>query len=453
MVTIYLDKQVFSYLFKADNEKYAALRKKILAHRDEFIFCYSNAHLLDLQDDLTDNKYSEMDFMQSVVNGNHLIYEDFMINLANNHPRDVFENLHEIRDFAWLDEIDFARLTPEQIQVINNIVDISTKDFAGQLEFDWIIKRRPVSDLDLQVDKDSFKALMNLVAYNFYENTDSYKCLRDRVISLYNPSSIVANDEVFNEQFSCSPLRLSFIELIQAILKQSALSSNDPAITYYLSYVMLDMFGIDKEKRGKVRFKNVQVDAYHSYFGSYCDCMVSDDGGLRRKSEDLYKLFNQSTKVYSLDEFIRIFDEAIADNRKSTRESFDEIIEDYVRGKVVATDSTPEYATTVLETSHEYFGYFNCMFEMKTDTETMIVLHRNNDLYRRLSAREVAIVVNRITESFNSLGATWPSFDHQKEWSQLSDDIWSRTLHLEDSIITLTKFKKLPMLELLIKLK
>lgn len=32
MVTIYLDKQVFSYLFKASNEKYDALREKILSH-------------------------------------------------------------------------------------------------------------------------------------------------------------------------------------------------------------------------------------------------------------------------------------------------------------------------------------------------------------------------------------------------------------------------------------
>lgn len=49
MVTIYLDKQVFSYLFKAKDKKYALLREKILSHRDEFIFFYSNGHLFDLQ--------------------------------------------------------------------------------------------------------------------------------------------------------------------------------------------------------------------------------------------------------------------------------------------------------------------------------------------------------------------------------------------------------------------
>ena len=57
MVTIYFDKQLFSHLFKSQEEKYLVLREKILSHRDEFIFTYSNAHLFDLQQDTTDIKY------------------------------------------------------------------------------------------------------------------------------------------------------------------------------------------------------------------------------------------------------------------------------------------------------------------------------------------------------------------------------------------------------------
>ena len=75
MITIYLDKQVFSHLFNEREEKYSLLRDKILSHKDEFIFFYSNAHLFDLQDDKTDIKYAEMEFMQSIVDGNRLIYE------------------------------------------------------------------------------------------------------------------------------------------------------------------------------------------------------------------------------------------------------------------------------------------------------------------------------------------------------------------------------------------
>ena len=57
MVTIYFDKQLFSHLFKSQGEKYHVLREKILSHRDEFIFLYSNAHLFDLQHDTTDIKW------------------------------------------------------------------------------------------------------------------------------------------------------------------------------------------------------------------------------------------------------------------------------------------------------------------------------------------------------------------------------------------------------------
>lgn len=38
MVTIYFDKQFFSYLFNAKEEKYIILRDKILSHKDDFVF-------------------------------------------------------------------------------------------------------------------------------------------------------------------------------------------------------------------------------------------------------------------------------------------------------------------------------------------------------------------------------------------------------------------------------
>ena len=68
--------------------------------------------------------------------------------------------------------------------------------------------------------------------------------------------------------------------------------------------MLLDLFGINKETRKKVRFRNMQIDCLHSFFGSYCDYMVSDNEGVRLKSKTLYKLFNVETEVYSIDEFI-----------------------------------------------------------------------------------------------------------------------------------------------------
>ena len=63
MVTIYFDKQFFSYLFNAKEEKYIILRDKILSHKDDFVFLFSDAHLLDLQQDSTDLYDQEMNFI------------------------------------------------------------------------------------------------------------------------------------------------------------------------------------------------------------------------------------------------------------------------------------------------------------------------------------------------------------------------------------------------------
>jgi hypothetical protein len=454
MITIYLDKQVFSHLFNAREEKYSLLRDKILSHKDEFIFFYSNAHLFDLQDDKTDIKYAEMEFMQSIVNGNRLIYEFPRQEVMKQSPREAFETVGKVGDFSWLDNFDVSQLTDEQLNAINNIVDIGIKDLKGELDFDWLTQRTPISSDELQVDVPTFKSLMNFIAYNFYENKEAYRQVRDKTIANYNPKEIKADgEERFDEQLASSPLGLSFIEAVKAILVQIGLSSSDSAIAYQVSYMLLDILGINKETRKKVKFQNMQADCCHSFFGSYCDCIVSDDEGLRLKSKTLYKLFNFGTKVYSIDEFIERFDEAINNNKKSGRKYFDEIFNDYIARQILRTEITPEHTLTYLNTSNKFFGYFNCMIERKSDNETVIILHKNNDLNQPMLVREIEIIVNRMVKVFNDMGANFTLFDEAVELPQLKADNWNRILVLNGADICLTKFKETPMLCLWIKLK
>ena len=454
MVTIYLDKQVFSHLFNAKEEKYSLLREKILSHKDEFIFFYSNAHLFDLQDDKTDIKYTEMEYMQSIVSGYHLIYENHKQEVIKQSPRNAFETIGKIEDFSWLENFDFSQITEEQRNVINNIVDISIKDLKGELDFDWLKKRAPISVDELQMDISTFTSLMKFVSHYFYENKESYKIMRDNTIARYNPTSIKAEGEnIFNEQLASSPLGLSFLDIIQASLTQTGLSYTDFATVYYMSYILLDLFGVNKETRKKVKFRNMQVDCYHSFFGSYCDCMVSDDEGMRLKSKTLYKLFNFNTKVYSIDEFIEKFDEAINNNKKSAREYFDEVLSDYITRQVTRVETKSGQFLTYLSTSYKYFGYFNCMIERKSKDETVIILHKNNDLKQPILAKELEIITNRIVRVFNDVGATFTLFDEAVEIPLLKADNWNRFLTLNDADVCLTKFKDTPMLCLWIKLK
>lgn len=454
MVTIYFDKQVFSHLFKAKDEKYIALREKILSHRDEFIFLYSNAHLMDLQNDTTDTKYAEMEFMQSIVDGNCLVYEAPNIVVRKQSPKEVFDTIHKIDDFSWIDDLDFSTITDEQRKAINNIVDITAKELSGKLDYDWLTSRTPISSDNLYCDKSAFSAVMNFFSCNLFENKESYKILRDDTIARYNPSLITADSEnIFNEQFASSPLGLSFIDTVKAALTQMGLPLSDPGTVYYTSYMLLDMFGINKEPRKKVRYRNIQTDCCHSFFGSYCDCIVSDDEGLIRKSKTLYKLCDFGTKVYSIDEFIEKFDEAINNNKKSAREYFDEIYYDYIARYILKAETTPECIITYLKTSNQYFGYFNCMIERKSETETIIILHKNNDINQPILVREIEIIVNRMVRAFNDMGANFNWFDRELEFPQIKEDRWDRILILDDAYMSLTKFKDVPMLCFFIKMK
>lgn len=217
--------------------------------------------------------------------------------------------------------------------------------------------------------------------------------------------------------------------------------------------MLLDLLGVSKETRRKVKFRNMQTDSMHSFFGGYCDCFVSDDAGILKKSKILYKLFNIETQIYSIDEFIKVFDEAIKNNQKSASEYFDEIRGDYQRRIVTKTETIPPYALTYLGTSHMYFGYFNYMLERTSKDETVIMLVKNKKANQLLLIQEIEIIVNRLVYVFNNLGATFALFNRELEIPQIQTDNWNRILILNDVDICLTKVKEPSMLCLWIKLK
>ncbi len=448
MVTIYLDKQIFSHLFNPQEDKYIRLRDKILSHKDEFIFVYSDGHLLDLQQDTTDIKYNEMEFMESIVNSNRLLYNSPNIYISKESPKSAFGSIGELGDFSGIENFDLSQLSQEQIDAINNVVDITVSDLTGQLDFKWITDREPIYAKELQVDKDTLTNFVKFLSDSFYGNPEAYRIVRDNTISKYNPSEIrVSPESVFNTQLAQSPLGLSFIEVIQAILKQVGITNNDMATVYQMAYVLLDMLGASKEPRRKVRFRNMQIDCFHSFFGIYCDCLVSNDVGMLNKSKALYQLFNIGTRAYTIDEFIESFDRAIDNNQKNLSEYIDEIFADYKLGYIVKVDESSEFTITHLKSSHNYFGYFNYMIERKSSSnKTALILHKNNDIYQPIHVEELQIIVNRISSSFQDAGAVFYPFDKDTELPLMKEDNWQRSWILDGVKMYLTKFKGVPML-------
>lgn len=451
MVTIYFDKQVFSYLFKAREEKYVRLREKILLHKEEFIFLYSAGHLMDLSNDKSEIKYAEMDFMHSIVDENFLIF-DSGIKVCKMLPINAFLNFGESLKNPILNNLNFSCLSKEQISVLNNISDLIKKDIDSLLPFDWLKTRLPIDSEGLLVDKKTLESLFNMVAESFL--SDKYKMVRDNVMQQYNPDNVVIGEDAnVNEVPLYTPLKMSYFDIVRSSLKQVGFQVVNDFMVYYMSYVFLDFFGFNKESRKKVKFYNLQADAVHSFYGSYCDCLVSDDEGVRDKTKVLYKAYGINTKVYSVDEFIDRFDEAIENNNKSVYQYWDEIMQDYLYGDSINTGVVSDGKMTEVRSSYSYFGYFNQMFVKESNCERIIILCKNFDLTHFILLREIGILVNRHAKFFNDVGTQFTDFNAEIEFPQMQSDKWERVVCVNDMQLCLTKLTGLPQLCFYIKFK
>ena len=443
MVTIYFDTHVFSHLYKCQEEKFQILRRKILEHKDEFIFLYSDAHLQDLYNDPTETKFQELEFMKEIVDGYHITYNAPILQVDVETPYNRFQSIKPIEDTSWIDEIDPNNLSDEQIISLRNSMDIIAKDLNGELAPEWPFTRVPLGKSSEPFDKESMKAMVNFVNENHLGANGTYKRVRDLVSAIYNPKHIRVDkntdlNAVAKETFLESP----FDKILSALSKQFGLTSPDNSQIYLLHYYFLDNWGLCPEKRKTVKARNLLIDSAHSYLASYCDCLVSDDKGMRTKSEVLYKRYGIDTAIYTIDEFIEKFDEAIANNQKSVSEYIFETIEDHTKSETIKIDKYEGRTFTHIKPHHSYFGYFNQMIEAYSENDWGIMLGKRNGLNQSILLREIEIIVNQISKVFANIGFEYQPFQFETESEQLKEDNWiGRAWRCPNFIIRLEKLK------------
>lgn len=448
MVTIYLDKQILSYLYNGEDEKYRQLTDKILEHRDEFIFLYSDAHLLDLQNDKTDVKYEELKFIKSLVGNHRLIYVSPNIQVASMDPEEAFQKMPQIFSDEWIENLDWDSLLQDQKSILFNITDIIKKELHGDLPIDWVTERTPIEeDLD-EISKEDVINANRVIVNSLCSDTKGYKYARDKSESLYNPLHVrLKSEKDIDEAMLKTRFKTPFKKFLSSVMKQMGFKYFESIILYVSAYILTDMIGLSPEKRKKVKYKNMAIDGIHSFFASYCDCFVCNDNGTIDKSKSLYKEFNIDTRICDVDEFIRQFDAAIENNRKSGRTYIEEILSDHASCDIIRYDHFDGGCFMQFNAKHWYFGYFDQMIERCVNGKMSIILCKRNGLNQSLLIEEVKILVNRIAMAFNENGTEPCTFDQEKDYEQLMADRWmGRRWVGKSSMIELTKITGYPQL-------
>ena len=126
-MTIYLDSCVFQYLKR---EKNSALLDLIRADKSKNIYCFSEAHLFDLNRDPSDEKFKDMEFIEGIVENNCYFY-DKRICFEYYTPAEYYDS------FEWP---DLSNIRPENfccpsLENILRLIPLNFKDLIPAEQF------------------------------------------------------------------------------------------------------------------------------------------------------------------------------------------------------------------------------------------------------------------------------------------------------------------------------
>lgn len=456
MERIYFDKQIFSYLFKGGNPVYEKFLSDLMNNKDKFLYCYSHAHLLDLKNDKTQTKYIELNFIESLVGDNYLSYHgtDKRTSCYLAKPIEAFRDIDKedepISFSTMFDSFDLSLMTTEQREQIKVAKDIFT---TQKIDFGF----KNLQDLPKEIKNPLEKLLpsnlgpMTLLEWTEHfmgilktidEDKSIYRGLRSVVDTQINNGKFTVDyDKIdFNEDLKNSVLQKTFLEYVNENLNPNGDKEISTYDFYTNAYFTLDLLGISKEPARKVKFNSVLNDGYHSYYGAFCDYVVSDDQGFLKKTKLLYKLLGIETKVYHIDEFIKFFSLMTTSFERDSQVFFNLLINDLKNGLVLDNikSITKDRTTTVVKPIHSYLGYFNAIESFKENNQDFIVLRRKTKNYSYFSFyREYEGLINNAFKLFGYDIENQGEFMWDREVKEIQNGVWKGRYWVFDTLTIL----------------
>lgn len=235
MERIYFDKQIFSHLFKGANPVYQNFLSDLYNNKNNFLYCYSHGHLLDLKNDKTDIKYKELEFIETLVGDNYLSYHAIdkrtFCYLAK--PIEAFKDIEDEAEFSFsntfselFDDIDLRLATQEQQEQLFKAKEIFTNqkiDFGfSQIQDLPEDISSPLSKV-LPLDKSSMTLMewtehfMGMVQ-SMEEDKTVYKGLRNVVDKHINNGKFTVDYNNFDDDLKNSVLQKSFTDYVTSNL-------------------------------------------------------------------------------------------------------------------------------------------------------------------------------------------------------------------------------------------
>lgn len=292
---IYLDSNLFRDLKKPEN---SSLYNLILADKDLNYYCFSEAHIQDLTRDDTDRKFSDMDFMETIVGNNCWGYNKGM-EVTFRTPREYFE------DYDWNVGTDLLASDDIMIDLLKEHfrrIPLNWDQFIDveQLPSDFPEDLRPVL-LESGTMLDFMEAMLDLTAnlsaeqprfkrlLQYLHRSSGEHFLYERVgIKGFNGKEII-DFEAFADSFKDLVYQRSHEKDLYNLFIEMQFS--------------LDFYAIVKGKPKKQKFMSLLNDGKHAYYGGHAHILVTSDVDMIAKTQLIYKVWQINTEILTPSEF------------------------------------------------------------------------------------------------------------------------------------------------------
>lgn len=325
---LYSDTQTVNYMRKNSFPRADELKRLLTRIPPPYKLYYSSAHLGDYLKDPSDHKNQDLGFMGEIGMINYLSYNPAQRMCFSQAvwPKDAFYN---------------GRLTKEQAAQHFKNYRKPALDKELLYLYDWFKEtlieyekdKSHLNKLDSR-DADAFLALLNEVKLSsdtitpelFVENSEKYAreglfTLSEKEASRYILESSEASSDYLkykNEVFDLSQPNLveqmkdsEFTRNLRSFIQQSAQirgqgfdANYDEGAVFMNSFGSLQILGIEPDTNKKFNIYSTREDAAHCYFASMCNYLITEDDGLYRRAKILYGVFNVTTKVFRISEFL-----------------------------------------------------------------------------------------------------------------------------------------------------
>lgn len=424
MIRIYCDSNVYRILKPSHPGFEKGLEDMFETLKDKFIFCFSDAHLDDLNGSKPEYRDEDLIFMEKYVHDNYFMYSQvgekgFQCFLAT--PERVFgdknyDEANAIMENFSIDELFKDLDTPFSQILVNSLkqfyslpvtalgdsFDKSTLDDKG---LQWFNKFLPGYTEQSTIGEVISNSTMfgKLLLENEKEVTELRRYMRES----FNPDKVSFDKWglLFNDKFKEITKGKTFLETIDNMLLDS--QKKDFYLRFSYAYSLLELFNITQERKSggglkKFTLGSLNTDSLHAYFASFCDYLITDDKGLHTKAKILYDIFGFPTIVLSTKEF-SVLGTKLIEHEQNIETFFTSLNDDTQNAQLLTEKNYPDSDNIIriYKPSHVYFNYFN-RIQIATDKDSWVLtLHCSRNSHGDFFMyRESECVINKIVKVF-----------------------------------------------------